>query len=62
MREQDLVEQCKQGSHDAYRILYERYAGRLLAVCIRYVSSREIAEDLLHDGFIKIFDSFEKFT
>lgn len=42
--------------------MYEQYAGRLLALCLRYVSDRETAEDLLHDGFIKIFGVLDKFT
>ena len=62
MEEQELAEQCKRGNRTAYKELYECYAGRLLGVCLRYVSNRERAEDLLHDGFLKIFASFDKFT
>lgn len=36
--------------------MYERYASSLLAVCIRYMGSRDEAEDTLHDVFIKVFD------
>ena len=31
-------------------------------VCLRYTGDRDTAQDLLHDGFIKIFSSFDKFT
>lgn len=34
----------------------------MFSVCLRYISDREVAQDLLHDGFLKIFDSFDKFT
>lgn len=30
--------------------------------CLRYAGDRETAQDLLHDGFLKIFGSFDKFT
>lgn len=46
----------------ARKELYERYAGRMLSVCLRYAGDRETAEDLMHDGFLKLFDSFDKFT
>ncbi len=62
MEELELSEQCRQGNNRARRELYERYAGRLLAICLRYVSDRDTAQDLLHDGFLKIFGSFDKFT
>ena len=34
----------------------------MLGVCLRYTGDRDTAQDLLHDGFIKIFSSFDKFT
>ena len=63
MEEQELAESCKQGNRVAYQELYERYAGQMLAVCLRYLGNdRTTAEDLLHDGFLKLFNSFSKFT
>lgn len=62
MGEQELAEGCRRGDNNARRELYERYAGRMLALCQRYVGSREEAEDLLHDGFLKLYASFDKFA
>ncbi|MEL5893016.1 sigma-70 family RNA polymerase sigma factor [Bacteroides sp. GD17] len=62
MEEQVLAEHCRQGDNSARKELYERYAGRMLSVCLRYAGDRETAEDLMHDGFLKLFDSFDKFT
>lgn len=62
MEEFELSEQCRQGNNRARKELYERYGGRLLGVCLRYTGDRDMAQDLLHDGFLKIFDSFDKFT
>ena len=62
MEEQELAVGCRRGDNKARRELYERYAGRMLALCQRYVGSREEAEDLLHDGFLKLYSSFDKFT
>ena len=62
MEEQELAEHCRQGDNLARKELYERYAGRMLSVCLRYAGDRETAQDLMHDGFLKLFDSFDKFT
>lgn len=59
--EQELAEKCRQGDNFARKTLYERYAGRMLSICLRYVGERAVAEDLLHDGFLLIFSSFNKF-
>lgn len=62
MEEQQLSILCKRGDSNARKILYETYAGYMLGICIRYVGDKHVAQDLLHDGFLKIFASFEKFT
>lgn len=62
MNETELTERCRAGDNTARKELYERYAGQLLGICYRYVGDKDTAEDLLHDGFIKVFDSFDKFT
>ena len=62
MTETELTDRCKTGDNLARKELYEQYAGRMLGICLRYIGDRDTAQDLLHDGFIKIFDSFDKFT
>ena len=62
MEEIELSEKCRLGDNQARKELYEHYGGRLLSVCLRYTGDRDTAQDLLHDGFIKIFGSFDKFT
>jgi RNA polymerase sigma-70 factor (ECF subfamily) len=61
LTEQELVEGCRRGDDAARRQLYERYAGKMMAICMRYMGNREEAEDLLHDGYIKLYGSFDKF-
>lgn len=51
MNETELVERCGKGDNLARKQLYERYAGQLMAVCVRYTGDREVAQDVLHDGF-----------
>ena len=51
MNEAELAERCGKGDNLARKQLYERYAGQLMAICIRYIGDRETAQDVLHDGF-----------
>ena len=60
--EQSLAEACQRADREGRKELYEQYAGRLLSVCLRYVSTRSEAEDLLHDSFLKIFGAIDRFT
>jgi len=62
MREQDIAELCKKRDRNGQKALYEGFAPRLLAICLRYTGNRAAAEDLLHDGFLKIFNSFDKYS
>lgn len=62
IEEAKLAEKCRQGDNEARKELYDRYAGRLMAVCMRYAGDRSAAEDLMHDAFLKIFGAFDHFS
>ena len=53
--------EIKKGERGAQRRLYERFAGYLMAVCLRYLADREAAEDVLQDCFVKILTSVNQF-
>ena len=57
MKEQELSERCRQEDNVARKELYECYAGNL-----RYITDRDTAQDLMHDGFLKIYASLDKFV
>ena len=59
--ERSLVRRCRTGDLQARQEMYERYAGRLLAVCRRSVRDPERAEDLVHECFLKAWDSLDRF-
>lgn len=62
MKEQELSERCRSGDRAAWHELYDRYGGRLLALCLRYAGDRAAAEDLMHDAFLKIIASIDRFA
>jgi RNA polymerase sigma factor (sigma-70 family) len=51
----DLIRRCKAGERKAQEILYRQYASKMLGVCSRYATDRMEAEDMLQNGFIKVF-------
>ncbi len=55
MTEEALLKGCMNNEQAAQRELYNRYSSKMLAVCYRYAHSREYAEDMLQEGFIKVF-------
>lgn len=56
-----LIEGCLQGKRKAYALLYKRYAANMLGVCMRYGRNLAEAEDVLQEGFIKVFTNLDKF-
>lgn len=60
MTDQLLLEQCANGNRLAQRQMYERYAGRLFATCLRYLS-REDAEEAHSNAWIKVFQNVVHF-
>src|ERR1700712_1374676 len=56
-----LVKDCLKGKREAQRQLYEHFAGEMMAVCYRYTKSSEDAEDVLQDGFVKVFTHLHQY-
>ena len=61
LTEELLIKQCRKGKRDAQEELYNRFAAAMLGVCMRYCSHRAEAEDLLQEGFIKVFRNIYDF-
>ncbi len=59
--EQDMIQGCIKGNLSSQKQLYEQYAGKMLAVCMRYARDRSEAEDMLQEAFLKVFQNIGKF-
>ncbi|MGP8215985.1 MAG: RNA polymerase sigma factor [Bacteroidia bacterium] len=59
--EEELVKGCLAGTWAFQQMLYKRYAGKMLTVCMRYCNSKEEAEDILQEGFILVFEKLGQF-
>ena len=61
MTDEQLIDGCKARNPLAQRNLYDKYSRKMMAVCMRYADSREEAQDILQDGFVKVFEKISTF-
>ena len=56
-----MIHGCLRNEAASQQELYYRYSPKMLSVCYRYAKSREDAEDMLQEGFIKVFTQIHQF-
>jgi RNA polymerase sigma factor (sigma-70 family) len=56
-----LVKDCLKGKSIAQKALYDNFAPSMLVVCYRYTKSMADAEDVLQEGFVKVFTSLSQY-
>lgn len=56
-----LVRNCLKQKPEAQKRLYDHFAPSMLGVCYRYTKSREDAENVLQEGFIKVFKNLKRY-
>jgi RNA polymerase sigma factor (sigma-70 family) len=61
MTEEAIIFGCLHNDPASQRELYNRYSPKMLSVCYRFAQSREDAEDMLQEGFIKVFTQIQTF-
>lgn len=59
--ESDLIEGCLKGDRRMQYELYQRYAPKMYGVCLRYAANAEEAQDILQEGFIKVYRKMESY-
>lgn len=57
----DLIEGSIRGDRKMQHELYQRFAPKMYGVCLRYAGNAEEAEDILQEGFIKVFNKLDSF-
>ena len=57
----ELLTECRQGNRKAQEGLYKLLASKMLGVCMRYATDKMEAEDMMQNGFIKVFNKLNDF-
>ena len=56
------IEGCRRGESKSQRWIFERYYRLMFGVCMRYVSDRDAVQDVVQEGFLKVFTNIEGYT
>ena len=62
MTEKKLIESCLNGDRKSQKNLFDRFAGKMFALCRRYARNSQESEDMLQEAFVKVFNSLDKFS
>ncbi|HFC01197.1 MAG TPA: RNA polymerase sigma factor [Phaeodactylibacter sp.] len=55
----DVLQACIAGHRESQELLYNYFAPRLFGICLRYAHDYPTAQDLLQEGFIKVFNKLD---
>ncbi len=61
MTEELMLAGCLSNNASSQEALYSRFSPRMLGVCYRFAKNREDAEDMLQEGFIKVFSQIHQY-
>src|SRR6186997_3356147 len=59
--EEQIIKGCVKGEPKHQQLLYNMLSGKMFSVCLRYANDYNAAQDLLQEGFVKVFRNIEKF-
>lgn len=59
--EKQLIKKSVQGNREAQQRLYDKYCPKMLGVCRQYVKDIHFAEDVMVNGFVKVFKNLDSF-
>jgi RNA polymerase sigma-70 factor (ECF subfamily) len=61
MTDEELVKGCIENKPIAQKTLYDRFSRKMYGVCLRYCDDQDEAQDILQNGFIKVFENMQSF-
>ena len=59
--EEDILQGCIKGDRRFQQMLYNLLSGKMFSVCMRYANDYSTAQDLLQEGFVKVYKNIDKF-
>lgn len=62
LSESEIINGCLANKRDLQKALYQRYSAKMFLLCLRYTKNREEAEDVLQDGFVKVFSNIKQYS
>jgi RNA polymerase sigma-70 factor (ECF subfamily) len=57
---EDLIARARAGEHEAFRLIFERYAKPILSFIHEMVRERDLAEELAQETFVRAFKNLDR--
>ena len=57
----NIIKGCKKWRRKSQKALYQEYYTYAISICLRYADCRDEAEEMLNDGFLKVFQNISSF-
>src|SRR4051812_49371429 len=61
LNEKELIDGCRKAGRAYQKALYDLYCRKMMVVCLRYSKSTAEAEDIMQEGFVKVFKGIKDF-
>lgn len=61
VRNLNLIAECKNGNRAAHKQLYNMHKVKMYTLCMRYMSNKQDAEDMLQEGWVKVFKQIDTY-
>jgi RNA polymerase sigma factor (sigma-70 family) len=61
LTEYELIKGCLKRETKCQQMLFKQYAGKMMTVCLRYAKDHMEAEDMMQEGFIRVFQYIDQF-
>ena len=58
---EEIIYKCQEGNSGAQTVLYRLFSSKMYGVCLRYAKGRAEAEDILQEGFVRVFTKIGQF-
>ncbi|MDQ2719565.1 MAG: RNA polymerase sigma factor [Bacteroidota bacterium] len=58
---QKLIEGCLRGDRHSQSLLYNLLSKKMFVICLRYCKNPEEAEEILQEGFMKVFEFIHQY-
>jgi RNA polymerase sigma-70 factor (ECF subfamily) len=59
--DRELVEGCRRGEREAFRVLFETYKDKIYSIALRFSGDQALAMDIAQDTFLKLYSSIADF-
>jgi len=57
----DIIQKCQEGNSSAQTALYHQFSAKMYGLCLRYAKDSAEAEDIMQEGFIRVFNKISQF-